>query len=61
MMLDNSLKKLDAVFYSASHSVKIFFRMFSVLILVFPLFHQCQSKLLYVQGLFTPFTQEKGA
>ena len=59
MMLDNYLKKknLYAVLFSASHSMKIFFRMFSVLVLVFPLFHQCQSKLLHVEGLFSPFTQ----
>ena len=59
MMLDNYLKKknLDAVLFSASHSVKIFFSMISVLVLVFSLFHQCQSKLLYIEGLFTPFTQ----
>ena len=58
MMLDNYLKTtLDAAIFSASHSVKIFCRMFSVLVLVFSLFHQCQSKLLYVEGLFTPFTQ----
>ena len=51
MMLDNSLKKnLDAVPFSASHSVKIFFGMFSALVLVFTLFHQCLSKLLYVEG-----------
>ena len=59
MMLDNSLKKsLDSVLFYASHSVKIFFRMFSVLVLVVPLFHQCQSKLLYVEGLFVPFTNK---
>ena len=60
VMLDNSFfkKNLDTVLFSASHSVKIFFRMFCVLVLVFPLFHQCRSKFLYVEGLFTPFTQE---
>ena len=36
MMLDNYLKKpLDAVLFSASHSEKIFYRMFSVLVLAY--------------------------
>ena len=54
-MVDTSLKKLKTALFSASHSVQIFFRMFSVLVLIFLFLHQCQSKLIYVKGLFTPF------
>ena len=54
---------MKTVLFSASHSVpiffrydmQIFFRMFSVLVLIFLFLHQCQSKLIYVKGLFTPF------
>ena len=52
-MFDTSFKKKKTVLFSASHSVQIFFRMFSVLVLIFLFLHQCQSKLVYVKGLFT--------
>ena len=54
-MFDTSFKKMKTVLFSASHSVQIFFRMFSVLVLIFLFLHQCQSKLIYLKGLFTPF------
>ena len=54
-MFDTSFKKMKTVLFSASHSVQKFFRMFSVLVLIFLFLHQCQSKLIYVKGLFTPF------
>ena len=54
-MFHTSLKKLKTVLFSASHSVQIFFRMFSVKVFIFLFLHQCQSKLIYVKGLFTPF------
>ena len=55
IMFDTSSKKMKAVLFSASHSVQIFFRMFSVLVLIFLFLHRCQSKHLYVKGLFTRF------
>ena len=54
-MFDTSFKKLKTVLFSASHSVQIFFRMFFCFSLIFLFLHQCQSKLIYVKGLFTPF------
>ena len=54
-MFDTYFKKMKTVLFSASHSVQIFFRMFSFLVLIFLFLHQCQSKLIYVKGLFTPF------
>ena len=53
-MFDTSFKKMKTVLFSASHSVQKFFRMFSVLVLIFLFLHQSQSKLMYVKGLFTP-------
>ena len=46
---------MKTVLFSASHSVQVFFGMFSVIVLIFLFLHQCQSKLVYVKGLFTPF------
>ena len=54
-MFDTSFKKMKTVLFSATHSVQIFFRMVSVLVSIFLFLHQCQSKLIYVKGLFTPF------
>ena len=55
IMFDISFKKMKTVLFSASHLVQIFFRVFSVLVLIFLFLHQCQSKLIFVKGLFTPF------
>ena len=46
---------MKTVLFSASHSVQKFFRMFSVLVLIFLFLRQCQSNLINVKGLFTPF------
>ena len=54
-MFDTSFKKLKTVHFSASHSVQIFFRIVLCFSLIFLFLHQCQSKLIYAKGLFTPF------
>ena len=54
-MFNTSFKKLKTVLLSASHSVQILFRIFSVLVLIFLFLHQCQSELIDEKGLFTPF------
>ena len=46
---------MKTVLFSTSQSVQKFFRMFSVLVLIFLFLRQCQSNLIDVKGLFTPF------
>ena len=56
MMFDTSFKKLKTVlFFLHSIQCKYSLECFLFLVLIFLFLHQCQSKLIYVKGLFIPF------